>query len=168
MAQAKRPSGCAVIILAILVIGTIGYLARPKDQPAQNSSKSQSVGSPATAQAKAAPAPPLSEIANNKKSMTDAQWDAYAETLKGKGISGWTGKVQTVDQKPFSDNYRMIVDMEDPVPGYAFDLYVDMSKADALTINKNASVMVSGTIKQVNCVITNCPLELENATYTLK
>jgi hypothetical protein len=113
-------------------------------------------------------APPIAEIAANKKKMTDAQWDAYAETLKGRAVKGLSGKVQSVDTKVFSDDYRMIVDLPDPVPGYAFDLYVDVAKADALNINKDASVAVSGTIKLVSCVLTYCPLELENATYTIK
>jgi hypothetical protein len=114
------------------------------------------------------PAPPLSELAAKKKSMTDAQWDSYADTLKGEYISGWTGKVQSVDQKPLSDVYRMTVDLDDPVPGYAFDLYVDLNKDEALAVNKDATVSVSGNIRSIDCMLTLCPIELDHAAFTMR
>lgn len=102
--------------------------------------------------------------------MTDAQWDAYAETLKGKHITDWVGKVQNVDNKGFSKtDYVVTLDVEEPQGiTAAFDVKIDMGQEDALKIQKEQTLMVSGTIRQVNCVITYCPVELDNATYTVK
>lgn len=180
----QRGGFCGMIVAVVVVLAVIGYFVRPKDTGTNTASptsrpnlvsgqatqvpQSEPTPIPPTPVPQAEPAPPLAEIAAKKEKSTDAQWDAYAESLKGKAISGWTGTVQSVDEKVFSDDFRMIVDTPDPVPGYAFDLWVDVPKSDALNISKDAKVAVSGTIKEVDCVLTSCPIELENATYNFR
>ncbi|MEO8288052.1 MAG: hypothetical protein ABI670_16610 [Chloroflexota bacterium] len=110
-------------------------------------------------------APTIQEIAAIKKQSTDAQWDAFAKTLEGKRITEWRGEVSGVDQAFLSKDYRVILNTPDPVPGYAFDIYLIVPESEALAINKGRTLTVTGTIKSVNCVLTACPIELERATY---
>lgn len=164
----KRGRGCTsyigIGILVLIVVGAIAYLARPKEETAKPSS------TVSTVVVNAQPAPSLAELASQKSALTDAQWDAYSTSLKGKRISGWVGTVQSVDQKPFSsDVYTMVIDVAEPArSGAAFDLRVDLAKADALRVNKGQTATVTGLIRKVDCVITYCPIELDSATYTLK
>lgn len=165
----KKRRGCMLPILGIIVLAAIGggiYAATGgmKSTPAVNNPGGATVVVNQTN-----PAPPLSEMVSQKKALTDAQWDAYADTLKGKGIVGWTGTVKSVDQKPFSDLFVMVVDVVEPTgAASAFDLNVEVAKADALKINKGQAVTVSGNIRKIGCVLTYCPIELDNASYTLK
>lgn len=165
----KKRRGCMLPLLGLVVLAAIGagiYAATGgmKSTPAVNVP-----GGATVAVNQANPAPALSELVNQKKALTDAQWDAYADSLKGKGIVVWPGTVKSVDQKPFSDLYVMAVDVQEPTgAASAFDLNVDVSKADGLKINKGQAVTVSGNIRKIACVLTFCPIELDSASYTLK
>lgn len=164
----KQRRGCLLPLLAILAIAAVGggiYAAvQPKAQTAVSVPGGTSV--PITAQ----PGPAIAELVSQKAKLTDAQWDAYAETVKGKALTDWTGTVTSVDQKLFSnDIYTMIVDVpEGTAPQALFDVLVDVGKDDALKINKGQSVSASGIISKIDCLSNYCRIELTNASYTLK
>jgi hypothetical protein len=155
--ERKRRIGCLPVLGIVVLIAIVGaaiYTATG--------------GGKSTPTVASGPAPALAAIAAQKKALTDAQWDSYADGLKGKQIKDWPGTVQNVDQKPLSDLYTVTVDTADPVPGYAFDVKLDVSKDDALKIKKGQAIAVSGVIKQVNCALTYCPIELDSASFVLK
>jgi hypothetical protein len=154
--ERKRRIGCLPILGIVVLIAIVGGTI----YAVSGGGKSATVAT--------GPAPALAAIAAQKKALTDAQWDAYAADLKGKKIADWPGTVQNVDQKPLSDLYTITVDTADPIPGYAFDVKLDVSKDDALKISKGQAIAVSGLIKQVNCALTYCPIELDAASFVLK
>lgn len=154
-----------VIVLGAAAAGMGGNKPAGTVQPARNTNAKPTA--PPIAQPVEAPS--FTEITAAKKDMTDAQWDAYADTLKGKHITDWVGVVQNVDNKTFSKtDYVVTLDVQEPEGVIAaFDVKIDM-KEEALNISKGQTMIVSGTIRQVSCAITYCPVELQDATYTVK
>lgn len=164
----RKRRGCmlpALIILGLGIAGAAIYaVAQPKPQTAVSVPGGTTV--PITAQ----PGPALAELLSQKTKLTDAQWDAYVETVKGKALTDWTGTVTSVDQKLFSnDIYTMIVDVPEGAGAQAlFDVLVDVGKDDALKINKGQTATASGIISKIDCLANYCRIELTNASYTLK
>jgi hypothetical protein len=101
--------------------------------------------------------------------MTDAQWEEYSKTLEGNRVENWSGTVLDVGPRPLSDNYVINVDLDGK--GGSFNVaeaLVEIPKAEALQINKGAAITFSGTVDNVRCLATWCPVKLINATYTVK
>jgi hypothetical protein len=84
-------------------------------------------------------------------------------------VTDWRGKVSQVDNEAFSSSsYIMTIDMGEPFGSPGFDVKVPLSQQDALTVSKDQNVTLSGTIVSVECVLTYCPIELENVIYSLR
>lgn len=163
------------IILVIIIIAAA--TAKPKDPNAVTAvSPTATTGTQAVVDTPVPPtavpaalAPSYAEIADKKAALTDAQWDEYAKTLSGLRIDDWEGPVLNVDQKLFSDNYWVSVDLDGA--GGAMNVAeakVEVTKADALTITKGQIFTFSGDIDKVACVLTYCPVEVIRATWSVK
>jgi hypothetical protein len=106
--------------------------------------------------------PPLTKIVENKKTLTDAQWDAYAEGLKGSYLDSWQGTVLSVDNELFTDQfYRLNLDL----PASSFAIELELSKESALAINKGQKLTVSGTLRSIDCILSYCVVKLDKAIY---
>lgn len=86
-----------------------------------------------------------SEIDVNARQMTEAQFDEYAKTLKGKAIK-WTGKVTNVDSNWLSSDYEVNIDMDNT--GIS-DVDFDVDKYTGLRLHKSDSYQFIGRIKSV-------------------
>jgi hypothetical protein len=159
------------------VLGIIASVAAPKgNTPATtagntsaNTPTAQNTSIPAPTTPPAPEAPAYADIAVKKASMTDAQWSAYADTLKGNHITNWQGTVLDVSQRILSDDYNIQVDLDSKGGSLnVAEALVDVPKADALKVEKGQAITFSGTIESVNCIITYCPVQVVNPTYTVK
>ncbi len=92
-------------------------------------------------------APPCREIAENVKTMTEAQWKAYLPTLAGNSVISWTGRVDEVNVKSGGD-YELFVDMDSP-EWYPSDVVFDIPDDIALEFEIDQVVVFSGTIEKV-------------------
>lgn len=92
----------------------------------------------------------LSEIKNNNKQMTDAQFDEYKEKIIGKKVI-WNGYIEEVEKNSFSDNYKVWVDNESPdVAMSVQDCYLtDIPKEKALSLAKDDYIKFKGKIDSV-------------------
>lgn len=104
------------------------------------------------------PAPPYTEIRQNLEDMTEAQWEAYADSLAGKSIEGWTGTVKDVDQTLGS--YAVLVAVGDDDN----QVSVPVDEDTALLFNKGDEVTFSGTVSSVTWVLGLVDLTLRDAT----
>ncbi len=90
-------------------------------------------------------APPFSEIAENYNRMTDAQWEAYAELLRGALALDWEGTIREVDKGEIFGGYKVIIDAGRDT--FVPEVYIDdVPEALALSLNKGARVRFSGVI----------------------
>lgn len=159
---AGRTAGILGVTALLLVVGCVAVFALTDGT---KSAAPVATGPTATA----APAPALAEIAAKKAASTDAQWDAYADTLAGKRIDGWPGTISNVDNKAFSKtDFTVRIDTADPEPGYSFDVEVDTDSKTAASFNKGQEVTVSGIIDKVDCLLTYCPIKLRAGTWRVQ
>lgn len=169
----KSGGGCfkwiGIAVVALIVIVAVAAVASPKGgtNTARNTNTNTNSSVPA---APAALAPPYKDIVAKKDTLTDAQWDAYAETLKGLRIENWQGTILNVDNKLFSnDVFQVDIDLDGEGGSLnVAEANIDVSQADALKMSKGQEITLSGNIKQIDCVLTYCPVEVENAIFTLK
>jgi len=101
--------------------------------------------------------------------MTEAQWEVYSKTLEGNRVDNWSGTVLEVGPRPLSDNYIINVDLDGK--GGSFNVaeaLVEIPKDQAAQINKGAAINFSGTVENVRCLATWCPVKVNNAIYTVK
>lgn len=109
------------------------------------------------------PAPGFLEIKDNYETMTEAQWENFADETKGAYVDGWSGTVQEVDQT--LGKYNVTIEY-DTYPELRF--YIpDYPKEDALALERDQEVSVSGTVSLVSAAF-GYSIHLENATITTK
>lgn len=168
----KRGGGCMRFVLIavglIVVLGIVGALASRGGTNTGTGGNSGST-SPGVTPKPAEPAPSFAEIAAQKATLTDAQWDEYAKTLKGKRIENWTGTILNVDNKVLSDNYEIDVDLDSKGGSMnVAEAKLEVTKDEALPLQKGQGITFSGLIKQVLCFATYCPIEVQNVAFTVK
>lgn len=91
------------------------------------------------------PAPPFAEIVDNYNDMTDAQWEAYADTLRGTYIDEWEGVVTDVDAGEVFGGYSIFIDTGED--SFLSEIYVsDAPEEMALSVDKDQRVVFSGVV----------------------
>lgn len=85
-------------------------------------------------------------IRSNFLTMTDTQWNHYAESLRGVRIEGWEGVVSEVDEGEILGGHTVYVDMDRG----GVDVFIDVSESVALTLNLNQRIIFSGTISSAS------------------
>jgi hypothetical protein len=99
------------------------------------------------------PAPPYQEIYNNALNMTEAQWNQYADSLKGKAVIDWIGWVVDVNEK-FFGGYELLIDMDSPDEIFStYDVQFDISEDVALGLNIDQKLIFSGSIFHVTRIL---------------
>ena len=87
-------------------------------------------------------------IDRNGKKMTDLQFEAFAETVKGKRII-WKASVIDVKACTFSDCYTVSLDFNKPSRFPSLDAEIEITKELALTLNKGQIIKIDGVITSV-------------------
>lgn len=90
------------------------------------------------------PAPPFSEILANYREMTDAQWNAYGESLVGKRATGWEGTITEVDEGEVVGNFTVFVRVDGAE--MLEDVYIDVPESTAMALRKDQRIEFSGDI----------------------
>ena len=93
--------------------------------------------------------------------MTDAQWDAYREPLKGLRVE-WSGWVE--EAKDQGSKGQLLIDMDSPETVFSVqDVTFDVPKESILIYNKDQQVTFQGDIKTVTSFLDKVSVTLENA-----
>jgi len=102
------------------------------------------------------------EIRNSMKSMTDAQFKAYARSLEGKKIR-WTGYVEDVKETSSAD-YKLLVDMDAPEVLFSvYEVSFEVPSLVALSLNKDQQVEFEGIISSVSSMFGMLDVSLKQA-----
>jgi hypothetical protein len=90
------------------------------------------------------PSPPFEEILANYREMTDAQWNAYAETLVGKRATDWTGRITEVDEGELMGDFTVFV--QGTGTEFLENIYIDVPEDVAMQLRKDQRITFSGDI----------------------
>lgn len=96
--------------------------------------------------------------------LTDAQFDAWVQPLIGTEFS-WTGQVESVDENLFEPGtFEIVVDVEG---GESFGerARLQVTEAEALTVNQDATIAFTGTLSEADTTIV-LQLEFTNVSFT--
>ncbi len=108
--------------------------------------------------------PSVGVLRANAEEMTDAQWKAYARTLRGRRVEGWTGWVEDV-REGFFGGYEVWIDLEPPDVWMSVqDVYFDVPREVALLLKKDQRVVFSGTVDFVDRTLGAVQIKLKEAT----
>lgn len=78
----------------------------------------------------------------NEKGWTSTQYSKYLETIKGKQVTGWSGKILEINE--WGGETYLSLDMKDGEP--LIDAYVYISDDDILRVGLGQNVTFDGTI----------------------
>ena len=96
------------------------------------------------------------------KSMTDAQFKAYARSLEGTKIR-WTGYVEDVKETSSGD-YKLLVDMDPPSVLFSvYEVSFKVPSSVALSLNKDQQVEFEGVISSVSTMLGMLDVSLKQA-----
>ena len=114
------------------------------------------------------PAPPFEEMRDNGEEMTEAQWKAYSDSLKGLAVTDWEGWVSNVDKEVLGSKYQLFVDLDSPDELFStYDVYFYIPESDALKYSREQRVRFSGVIDHVTLMLTAVSIELADATVQI-
>ncbi len=147
----------SIIVLLMLCSGLV-WFASIVSGPDETSSTTADAKTEPNPTNTPEPVPAYTEIRENIETMTEAQWESFAETLKGKAINEWTGTVKDVDQTLGSYTVLVSVGNRDN------QVSVPVEEDQALTFNKGDEVTFSGTVSSVTWVLGLVNLYLGDAT----
>lgn len=108
--------------------------------------------------------PPFAELAANSEKMTDAQWNAYSDTLRGNVVTDWTGTVTEVNETLFG-GFDIWINVDNDVLNLA-DVFIPVSEEQALLIFKDSQITFSGTVETVDNLLTLNVRLADGAEYT--
>jgi hypothetical protein len=104
-------------------------------------------------------------ILNNKKSMTDAQWDTYKKSLEGKQFNNWYGTIQDVGDKSWlAGGFPIRIDVIKDCHIY----YVVEDEATAIRYSKGQKVTVSGKISSISVIFGSITVYVEEDVTNIK
>lgn len=136
----------ALAAVALVVICCIGAFAIALPFLA-NISPNGSTASATTAALPSAtnePAPPLDEILSSYREMTDAQWNAYGESLVGKRANEWAGQITEVNEGEVFGGFTVYVQVEGA--NFGEYIFIDVSEDVAMALRKDQRIVFSGNI----------------------
>jgi hypothetical protein len=147
---------CLVICLLAAILGGGGDGTKTS-QPATTSSAVEpastveptATSEPTATMTPVPTVPPFAEIEAQVEAMTEAQWKAYLQGLKGQRIENWTGWIVDVD-KGLTGKYTAWIDMDEPGALSSQDVYCPVSEDVAMALMKGAKVIFSGTIERTS------------------
>lgn len=99
--------------------------------------------------------------------MTEAQWKAYADTLRGTWAQDWEGTVNDVTKGSLFSRYDVFIDAGRP--SFGSDVFIgDVPEDVALALNKGARVRFSGTLDFVSDFLGfSVHLDGQTTTFTV-
>lgn len=93
-------------------------------------------------------APSVEEILQTVSGMTDAQRNAYMESLEGYRVEGWRGTVSEVDEGEILGGFSVYVDV---VPGnFGSEVHFDVPEDIALSLSKDQVIVFSGSVDMLS------------------
>jgi len=105
------------------------------------------------------------QIVADTESMTDLQFDQYADDVKKNNrASRWTATVTEVDDQVFGNGFYAHLTVD---PGEAFDFHdisIDISEEVALGLNLGDELVLSGEISDLTNTLDLLIVDLENVT----
>ena len=110
-------------------------------------------------------APPFKQLCERDKTLTDAQFVEYLESLRGKEVIDWTGWVYDVFDR--SGGYTVLIAMRPPGAFWSRNIeLLGLPKDQALELQKEQKVVFSGTIRDAGAFLGQAcnPIEIEKAT----
>ena len=99
-------------------------------------------------------------IRNNMQNMTDLHFKEYVNSIKGTPIT-WTGWVVEVKEK-WLGGYEVWIDMDSPESFSVQDITFEITKAEALSLNKDQKITFTGAIENVIGLLGSCSVTLSN------
>jgi hypothetical protein len=113
--------------------------ARPTDQPLPTDTPAPT-STPSLA-------PAFETFIENYETMTDAQWENFADGVAGTYIHEWHGRVSNVDAHELLGGYTAQVDVG---RRSISEVSIDVSEDVALALNKDQEIVFSGTVDYVS------------------
>lgn len=145
----------------IVALGALASSGNGNGQPTRRSSTSGNTPAPAASPTAQPIAPPAAEIIDTTQGMTDAQRNAYNESLKASRVEGWRGVVTDVDEGEILGGFTVLVEMDESNLGA--DVYIDVNEDVALDLVKGSTIVFSGDIDYVSDVM-GVGIHVKNAT----
>ena len=103
-------------------------------------------------------------FSTNADEMTEAQFDAWVSPIIGTEIS-WTGQVESVDESLFEPGvFEIVVDV-DGGSGFGERARLQVTEAEALSVNQDASISFTGTLSEADSSIV-LSLRFTDVTFT--
>lgn len=139
---------CLAVIGAVVVLGMCGVVVMVAlggigdDGP-------EKVGPGDVPAAPVGTVPAFDEVEETVEGMTEVQWKAYLDGLKGQRIENWTGWIVEVDQG-LGGNYTVWIDMDEPGEISTQDVYCPVSEDLAMSLNLGDKVRFSGTVERAS------------------
>lgn len=109
-------------------------------------------------------APPFATFQQNYETMTDAQWEAFAASVRDARVDGWEGIVDDVDKGEFLGGYTIEVRMEED--NWRSPVAIDAPEDIALSLNKEQRIRFSGRIRYASNDFLLL-IRIENAQVTI-
>ena len=110
--------------------------------------------------AEAPTAPAYKTISDTAKSMTDLQFDRYADSLKGSRVS-WSGWVKEVRSKTFG-GYEVWIDMDSPEEALSVqDVYIPIPENTAVGLQKKQPIAFDGIIERISALLGKVSVHIE-------
>jgi hypothetical protein len=171
----KKKRGLGIIVVAIVgLVVLCGIIAVAsggnndgEDRGSASGQVAQNAPSGASSRPTATPRPsptpkPIAEltweeIKGNRETMTDAQWDAYAPTLRGLRVE-WTGWVTEAKA-----DGTLWIDMDPPGTFLSVqDVYIKVPRDTVLGYGKDQEITFQGDIQRATSLLSKASVTLEN------
>ena len=107
--------------------------------------------------------PSYEVIASKAHDMTDAQWKQYSAGLVGGIFRDWTGWIVDVEEKR-DGSYLVKIALDPPETAWrTYKVEFNLSKDEAISLNKNQKVLFGGTIVSVENPLGECYIKASGA-----
>lgn len=165
----KRPlwhwiAGIVGVLVVLSVLGSMGDDDADPITSAPGESApvaAKATDEPTAAPTDAPPAPSFADMIAFRETATDAAWNVRRKEWAGTAANGWPANVVEVKAKS-GDRFEVWVDLNpDGVFGVQ-DAYVTTTDADVINWTKDAPVIVSGIIKDVDSLLGSITVRFED------
>jgi len=113
-------------------------------------------------------APPVSEIIENHRQMTDVQWDAYVKQLRETLAQDWEGWVEDVDK--ILGKYVLYVDVDPPELSFStYEVAFNIPEEMALAYNQDQYIRFTGIVERVSIpLLGSINIRLKDVTVEIQ